>query len=481
MKAMLKMLSRGAFALAAFAATTGVCQVARAQSSAEFYTLASYHYGRFRARVQFPAGDGVVGSFFLWKDGSEMANVFWNELDYEKIKADCSMQLNSFYGLPKVEHASLATGLVDLCVRYHTYAYEWTPDHIAWSVDDVEVRRDTGADAQAFADQATQGMQFRFNLWPDNGFGGTFSATALPTREYVSWVEYAAYTPGAGDAGGDFNFAWRESFEQGIPAGWAEGNWASDQGLSTHSPANVTVVAGVAVLSLTASNATGFFGAPPVDDGDLPSQRGPLDAGVSDGSAVADRGPIPSDATLALDAAGDTAPADAPADASSIATDVVSSPADASSLPIDVANDVSSTPAVDAADDGVVASNDDAAFADVTSAATDSFAPPDSTASMDSSPNLDSSPPNDVDAPALDATALDAAALADASSDASSSVDAGDGSTPERDRTVPSSGCGCRIASPSARLGRDRSSESLAIFAAALAIAGRRLRRPRRS
>ncbi|HEY3594216.1 MAG TPA: family 16 glycosylhydrolase [Polyangiaceae bacterium] len=462
---MLKVWPRAAFALAAFAATAGVVKSARAVASAELYTLASYRYGRFRARVQFPPGDGVVGSFFLWKDGSDLANTFWNELDYEKIDADCEMQLNSFFGLPKVEHANIASGLTALCTGYHTYSYEWTPDHVSWLVDDVEVRRDTDANAQAFADQATQGMQFRFNLWPGTGFGGTFSPSILPVQQFISWVEYSAYTPGNGEAGGDFTLAWRESFEQGIPSGWAEGNWASALGQSTHSTFNVTVANGVAVLSLTADNALGFAGVPPVDVGELPSARGPGDAGVGDSGprdASADRVDAnavdggAADASLSLDGANVEDANDATAaplvDAATTPEAASSSDGEVDAPAADAFSDVTNEAAVDYAslvdatlvDDALPGANDASTAVD----GFDAFAPADVSVAVDSnSPNADGS----VDA------------SSDATTDAAQSA--------PTDRAHPDDGCSVAIG------GGSKSDAITVVLGAALAIARIRRRR----
>jgi endo-1,3-1,4-beta-glycanase ExoK len=62
--------------LASAAAISAWGTLAHATSSAEFYTTTSYQYGRFEASIRFPAGSGVVGAFFLWKDGSEVAGTF---------------------------------------------------------------------------------------------------------------------------------------------------------------------------------------------------------------------------------------------------------------------------------------------------------------------------------------------------------------------------------------------------------------------
>src|SRR5688572_21234220 len=114
---------------------------ALATGSAELYTGESYYYGKFEARIRYAPGAGVVSSFFLWKDGSEVSGTFWNELDFEKLDADCHLVTNAFFGNPGSVHTAPAALSQDLCGEFHTYKCEWTPESIAWFVDDVEVRR----------------------------------------------------------------------------------------------------------------------------------------------------------------------------------------------------------------------------------------------------------------------------------------------------------------------------------------------------
>jgi MYXO-CTERM domain-containing protein len=229
-------------------------------ASAELYGTTAHDYGRFEARIQFAPGDGVVSSFFLWKDGSDAANAYWNELDYEKVGADCHMQINNIYGNPKSQHQQTPS-LSGICTGYHDYRFEWTPTYIAWAVDGKEIRRDTGDAATAYAQNATAGMTIHFNIWPGNSsFGGNINNTTLPVHQYISWVQYSSYD------NGNFTVQWREDFQtSGVPSGWAVGNWSSPYNLSTHNPANVAFVNGIAVLSLTADNTTGAPGTPPVD------------------------------------------------------------------------------------------------------------------------------------------------------------------------------------------------------------------------
>lgn len=242
-----------------FISTLTLAESALATASAELYTGESYYLGRFEARIRYAPGAGVVSSFFLWKDGSEISGNYWNELDFEKLDADCHMKTNAFYGNPGGVHSQSALVSLDMCGEFHTYKYEWTPEYIAWFIDDVEVRRETGATAAAYADNATAGMQIRFNVWPgDASFGGIFDPSILPVYQYVDWVQYSAYV------NGEFQLEWREDFDAGtLPAGWLTGSWGSPKNLSSHVPQNVGVVDGYAVLALTADNALGVDGAAP--------------------------------------------------------------------------------------------------------------------------------------------------------------------------------------------------------------------------
>ena len=232
---------------------------ASAVQSAELYRTQAYFYGRFEARVRYAPGEGVVSSFFLWKDGSS-STTSWNELDYEKVNATCRLTTNIWTG-KGTQSSQTNTTTFDVCADYHTYAFEWTPDYIAWFIDGTQIRRVTGASVTEYTQNASQGMAIHFNVWAgDASFGGALNPSTLPVRQYISWVQYSSYANGA------FQMQWREEFNGStVPSGWAVGNWGSPFNLSTHNPANVSFVNGIAVLSMTADNATGFTGTPPAD------------------------------------------------------------------------------------------------------------------------------------------------------------------------------------------------------------------------
>ncbi len=179
------MIRRGTI-LALLGLSTIISARAMGMASAELYATQSYTYGRFEARIQHAPGDGVVSSFFLWKDGSEVAGAYWNELDFEKVGADCSMTTNARYGTAASNHSKTNAMPGNSCAEYHTYGIDWTPSYIAWSVDGSEFRRDTGDTATAFSENASAGMTIHFNIWPGNSsFGGNIDNTTLPVREYI--------------------------------------------------------------------------------------------------------------------------------------------------------------------------------------------------------------------------------------------------------------------------------------------------------
>lgn len=278
---------------------------AAATKSAELLTPTAYGYGRFEARVKFAAGAGVISSFFMWKDGSEQSGTFWNELDFEKVGADCHLETNPIYGNPSVNHTQRHALDSALCEAFHTYTYEWTPEYIAWRVDGTEIRRETGATAQAYADNASGGMQIHFNVWPgDASFGGVFDPSVLPVHQYVDWVQFSAYADGA------FTSSFREDFDgPALPSNFSTGNWGSPKNLSTHDARNVNLIGGCAVLSLTADDATGAAGVVGCSDGSAGAEAGTNSGGSSAAEPSGGTGPAAGAGTTA-----GTAPTTQPVD-----------------------------------------------------------------------------------------------------------------------------------------------------------------------
>jgi hypothetical protein len=143
--------------LALVCLSTMIPMTALAMASAELYTTQGYPYGRFEARIQHAPGDGVVSAYFLWKDGSEVTGAYWNELDFEKIGADCRMQTNARYGTSAANHSEIDKMPGNSCAEYHDYRIDWTPSYIAWAVDGHGVQPEcTGWLADSFQHLAGQ-------------------------------------------------------------------------------------------------------------------------------------------------------------------------------------------------------------------------------------------------------------------------------------------------------------------------------------
>jgi len=250
--------------------------LAKDYNGAELYTLNSFKYGRFEARMLMPAGSGLVSSMFTYYNFSYKGGVEpWCEIDMEVLgKNPSSFQSNIISGnlakkVTSEEHHSVTPATN---ATYHTYAIEWTPDYIAWYLDGVQVRKTTGAQATAL--QAKE-QSLRFNIWASEATSwvGVFNTALLPVHQIMNWVKVYDYTPGAGEGGSNFTLAWQDDFDSFDDTRWGTGNWTFAENYVDFSPENVTVRDGYLVLSLTNVGNTGFTGTIPVDDGSTPVLR----------------------------------------------------------------------------------------------------------------------------------------------------------------------------------------------------------------
>ncbi len=126
-------------ALAAVAQTALADFRSGSVSSRERFT-----YGKFVARMKAPDKKGTVSSFFTYWDGPDFTPALWNELDIEIVPSvdrnPFSMNMIWGDGYDKVESHSYAHNF-DPKDEWHTYAMEWTPEYVSWSVDGQEVRQ----------------------------------------------------------------------------------------------------------------------------------------------------------------------------------------------------------------------------------------------------------------------------------------------------------------------------------------------------
>src|SRR5688572_28755859 len=77
---------------------------AKPYKGAEVYTQSQYKYGRIEVRMRAARGEGVLSTFFTYKQGSELEAAAWEEIDVEVMgKSNASaFQSNILVGNPRM-------------------------------------------------------------------------------------------------------------------------------------------------------------------------------------------------------------------------------------------------------------------------------------------------------------------------------------------------------------------------------------------
>ncbi len=193
---------------------------------AELRTLDSYLFGRIEARYKSTNKEGILASFFTYFDGTPTepwATYKWNEIDVEILgRYNNNVQFNTI--TPGQAFHIRANYLdFDPSQDYHTYAIEWTPDYVAWFIDDVEVYKQTGD----FVKTLIYPQKIMMNIWNPvyENWVGVWNPDVLPAFAFYDWVSYYSYTPGSGDYGTSNNFSiqWKDDFDSLNTARWEKG------------------------------------------------------------------------------------------------------------------------------------------------------------------------------------------------------------------------------------------------------------------
>ncbi len=222
---------------------------AKNYKGAELRTRESYLYGRFEARYKASAGEGHVSTFFTYNDIDP--TVAWNEIDIEihgRYQDDVQVTTITPRQMIHLRHQWVP---FNPHVDFHLYAFEWTPEYVAWFIDGKEVYRQTEEHILTLR----RPQKIMMNIWNPayRDWVGSWSDQILPRFAYYDYVSYASYTPGAGDTGTGCNFThqWTDHFDT-----WNEQRWEK----ATHTfpgnncdfvPENVVFKDGLMILCLT--------------------------------------------------------------------------------------------------------------------------------------------------------------------------------------------------------------------------------------
>jgi hypothetical protein len=204
------------FVLVFFHLTSTQILFAKDYKGAEYRTKEAFLYGRFEVRMKSPYREGMLASFFTYND----AGGDWNEIDIEilgRYLNDFQMNTITAGQTNHVGHYLMPTSPH---LEYHTYAFEWTPQYVAWFVDGTEVLKQTGVHIQ----NLVLPQKIMMNIWNPQyeNWAGTFYPEALPAFAYYDWVSYYSYTPGGGNYGTGNNFTqnWVDEFNDWDTTRW---------------------------------------------------------------------------------------------------------------------------------------------------------------------------------------------------------------------------------------------------------------------
>lgn len=144
----------------------------------------SVTHGRVEARIRVPSGFGIWPAF--WMLGDAVADVGWpagGEIDVMEHVGRLPTVVHGTIHGPGYSGSSAPTGSIDLGVPVsdaaHTFAVEWLPGEITWSMDGAVYHRVSAADV------APQPWVFEgpFHLLLNVAVGGVFGGPVDPALE----------------------------------------------------------------------------------------------------------------------------------------------------------------------------------------------------------------------------------------------------------------------------------------------------------
>ncbi|MBR4627076.1 MAG: family 16 glycosylhydrolase [Ruminococcus sp.] len=134
----------------------------RQYSGGEYRTNEFYHYGYYECSMQAIKNDGVVSSFFTYTGPSDVVNGQknpWDEIDIEILGKDTTKMQINYYRNGQGGHEVMIDLGFDSSLEFHTYGFDWQPDHITWYVDGNPVHTMNG-------DVPKTPSKIMMNAWP---------------------------------------------------------------------------------------------------------------------------------------------------------------------------------------------------------------------------------------------------------------------------------------------------------------------------
>ena len=153
----------------------------------EYRTHERYPYGRYEVSMKAARGSGVVSAFFIYT-GPPFGDP-WHETTIEILGRDpTKVDFTLFF---EGEHNPTTVDLgFDAAEDFHTYAIEWTPEAIRWSVDG----RVLHVDAKDEQPLPSRPGRIFAQIW-NAGEGveewlGPYRDTGAPARATYDWIRF---------------------------------------------------------------------------------------------------------------------------------------------------------------------------------------------------------------------------------------------------------------------------------------------------
>lgn len=143
-------------------------------------------HGKVEAEIMGALGTGIISSFYLQSDDLDEidivetfgGNVFTCQTNFF-VKGNISNYARGEYHMPP---------LLPL-TEFHKYSVEWTPEYMAWAIDDVEVRRTERGNPHGFPQSP---MRVIASLWaggdPENHRGTIDWAGGITNYDLVPYI-----------------------------------------------------------------------------------------------------------------------------------------------------------------------------------------------------------------------------------------------------------------------------------------------------
>lgn len=179
--------------------------------SGEIRTREPFRYGKFKTRMQGSGQKGTVASLFTFWNGQ--ADLPWSVSEWEEIDIELvpSKEENPFFTNIIYRNRAMDGEYYrnfDPSNDWHEYEIVWKPNYIAWSVNGVEVRRETNTESVRDQDKwSLLYMNFWTPTWDD--WGGGRDDSTMPWYTKYDYIEAYDYD----EASGNFNLRFRDDFD----------------------------------------------------------------------------------------------------------------------------------------------------------------------------------------------------------------------------------------------------------------------------